>query len=277
MIRAVVISLFIVVAFNSYSFVYDVPILYKIIGHGLFMPSLAIFYGVCRKWQFGLIDKLIFLCCLIGGICDVVIFFDLNEKGEFLQIVFNFFVHLVFIIIFRIEGAYVFNIAKTNILKVLVPALITFFFFGYVLMTALPNLIYFVAILYAVEITILVVLGYYRPVKDKNYWVVASGVTIIMLRDILYCYFFYIYKGTHPLLYVPLYWTNAIGYFLIIYGIARNQNFININYEKISLKAIISAFKNVFHVYKKGQIKSQVYETLFMPHRKYIAQNLDEA
>ncbi len=258
-----------VVAFNSYSFFYEVSISYRIIGHGVFMPLLSIFYGNSRNWQFGLIDKLVFLCCLFGGMCDAVIFFDLNERGEFVQLVFNFIVQFILITIFRKEGAYVFNVEKSNFLKVLIPCLITFFFFGFVLMRILPIMIYFLATFYAAEITILVVLGYYRPVKNRNFWIVAFGVSIIMLRDILYSYFFYVYKGTHPLLYVPLYLSNAIGYFLIIYGVALNQNSKKTDYEKISIKAILKSFKGVF-ISETPKVKRRIYETLSVIGTKYV-------
>ncbi len=269
--------LIILVSINSLSFIDDSTIFFKILGHGLLMPICGLIYGIIRKWQFGQIDKLIMLACLVGSICDVVIFFDLNEKGEFLQITTAFFLHLIFIIVFRKEGAFVFNIGKTNILKVIIPAMLIFFFFGFVLLTVLPSLLYFIAILYAVEVTILAILGYFRPVSNRKYWFVAIGVSALILKDFLYSYFFYIYKGSQHLLYIPLYWTNAIGYFLIIYGIALNQNSININYEKVSIKVLIDTLKNILHVYKKKEIKSRIYETLFLIDKMYVGKNLDEA
>ncbi len=232
----------------------------KIIGHGLFMPFVGIMYGMKRNWQFGHIDQLIYLSCLLGGICDIVIFFDLNEKGEFLQIVSNFFVHSIFVVIFRKEGAFVFNIGNTNIWKIVLPALISFFFFGFVLLNTLPNLIFFVAILYAVQIVILAVLGFYRPTSSKSYWLVAIGIIVIMLRDILYSYFFYVYHTSQHLLYIPLYLSNAIGYLLIVHGIAINQNEKRQIYKKISKKAIADSINSVFG----KKVKPNLFESIFI-------------
>jgi hypothetical protein len=260
MLKFTSVFLAIIVLFNSCIFITENPIYMKIIGHGLFMPFVGIIYGMRRNWQFGYIDQLIYLTCLLGGVCDIVIFFDLNEKGEFLQIVTNFFVHFIFIIIFRKEGAFVFNIGNTNSLKILLPAFISFFFFGFVLLNILPNLIFFVAILYTVQIAILVVLGFYRPASSKSYWLVAIGLTVIMLRDILYSYFFYVYHGSYHLLYIPLYLTNAIGYYLIINGITINQNEKKQVYEKISKKVIVNSINSVF----KKKVKSNVFESIFL-------------
>ncbi len=240
MFRLAFVSLILIILFNSYSFLNESSIFFRIIGHGLFMPMLAVIYGIKRGWKLGLTDLLMFLACLIGSLCDVVIFLDLSVKGEFLQITTAFFVHLILIIIFRKEGAYVFNINNKHFLKILIPALCSFLFFGFVLLDILPNLLYFVAIIYAVQITILAVLGYYRPTSAPNYFLVALGVSFIMLKDILYSYFFYIYQGTNHLLYVPLYLSNALGYFLIVYGIALNQNDNKQTFVKISKKIIFN-------------------------------------
>lgn len=254
-----IISLLLVI-FNSISFLYEPSEIYKILGHMLFFPTIGLVYGFLRDWQFGKIDQRIFLVCLIGCIGDGIIFFVLNEKGEFLQLVSAFFVHFIFINIFRNEGAYVFNIAKINILKVLVPALIVFFFFGFVLLPVLPNVLYFMVIFYAIEVAILVVIGYFRPVSENEYWLVAVGVTLLLLKDILYSYFFFVFKSNQHLLYIPFYIFNASAYFLIIYGIAINQNTNKEVHEKISIKLII----NIIHSLFKKKIKSNIFDSIFL-------------
>lgn len=260
MLKFLYIVLLLLVIFNSNSFVYEPSEIYKILGHMLFMPMVGLIYGILRGWQFGKIDQRVFLACVIGCIGDGIIFFGLKEKGEFLQLVSTFFVHFIFIIIFRSEGAYVFNIAKINILKVLAPALIVFFFFGFVLLPVLPNVLYFMVIFYAIEVAILLVIGYFRPVSDKKYWLVAIGVTLILLKDILYSYFFFVFKSNQHLLYIPFYIFNALAYFLIIYGIALNQNVKQQVYEKISVRLIISSINSVF----KKNIKSNIFESVFL-------------
>lgn len=248
------------VIFNSISFLYEPSEIYKILGHMLFFPTTGLVYGFLRDWQFGKIDQRIFLICLIGCFGDGIIFFVLNEKGEFLQLASTFFVHFIFINVFRNEGAYVFNIARINILKVLIPALIVFFFFGFVLLPLLPNVLYFMVIFYAIEVAILVVIGYFRPVSEKKYWLVAVGVTLILLKDILYSYFFFVFKSNLHLLYIPFYIFNALAYFLIIYGIALNQNANREVFEKISIKLIISSVHSVF----KKKLKSNIFESVFL-------------
>lgn len=252
--------LLLLVIYNSYTFIYEPSETYRILGHMLLMPMMGLVYGILRCWQFGKIDQMIFFVCVIGCFGDGIIFFDLNEKGQFLQLVSAFFVHLIFIVIFRNEGAYVFNIAKTNILKVVIPALIVFFFFGFVLLPVLPNVLYFMAIVYAIEVAILAVMGYFRPVPNRKYWFVAIGVTLIILKDILYSYFFYVYKSSQHALYVPFYIFNALAYFLIIYGIALSQNGKKQVHEKISIKLILNSLNFVF----KKKIKSNSFESIFL-------------
>lgn len=252
--------LLLLVIYNSYTFIYEPSEIYKILGHMLLMPMMGLVYGILRGWQFGKVDQMILLACVIGCFGDGIIFFDLNEKGQFLQLVSAFFVHLIFIVIFRSEGAYVFNIAKTNILKVVIPALIVFFFFGLVLLPVLPNVLYFMAILYAIEVAILAVIGYFRPASNRKYWFVAIGVTLIILKDILYSYFFYVYKSSQHSLYIPFYVFNALAYFLIIYGIALSQNEKQQVYGKISIKLILISLSLMF----KKKIKSDSFDSIFI-------------
>lgn len=259
MIKIAITFLILLITFNSYSFVEEVPLYIKIIGHSLFMPFLGVIYGIKRKWQFGQVDQLILFVCMIGCIGDIIIFFDLQEKGKFLQIVAAFFAHLVIIIIFKREGAYVFTSnSNINILKVIIPVSISFFFFGFVLLNLLPNILYFGAIIYSVQVTILAILGYFRPTKNTSYWIVAVGVSVIIIKDILYSYYFYVYKGAFHTLYIPLYWSNAIGYFLIIYGIGINQNDEKTDYAKISYKLLLSTFLSLFQKKEIRKVKFSV-------------------
>ncbi|GGD48719.1 hypothetical protein GCM10011514_11030 [Emticicia aquatilis] len=118
-------------------------------------------------------------------------------------------------------------------------------------------------IIYAVEVTILAILGYFRPVPRKSYWFVAIGVSVLILKDILYSYYFYVFKGNQHSLYIPLYWSNAIGYFLVIYGIAINQNANNGKYEKISIKAIVEASKNVFKTLRNEIVNFSITRSIY--------------
>ncbi|GAB2643152.1 hypothetical protein GCM10027035_41550 [Emticicia sediminis] len=261
MIKIAITFLILLITFNSYSFVEEVPLYIKIIGHSLFMPFLGLIYGIKRKWQFGQVDQLILFVCMIGCVGDIIIFFDLQEKGKFLQIVAAFFAHLVFIIIFKREGAYVFTSnSNINILKVIIPVSVSFFFFGFVLLNLLPNVLYFGAIIYSVQVTILTVLGYFRPTKNRSYWAVAVGVSVIIVKDILYSYYFYVFKGSFHSLYIPMYWSNAIGYFLIIYGISLNQNEEKSNYEKISYKLVLTTFLALFQKKEIRKAKFSIYD-----------------
>lgn len=261
MFRLAITFLILLIAFNSYSFVGEMPLYVKIVGHALFMPFLGLIYAINRNWQFGQVDQLIFWLCIVGCIGDTILFFDLNTRGEFLQIVATFFVHLIFIVIFKKEGTIVFGIENSlNILKVIIPASISFFFFGFVLLNVLPNVVYFGAIIYAVQVTILAILGYFRPTTKRNYWTVAIGVTVIIFKDVLYSYYFYVFQGSQHLLYIPMYWSNAIGYFLIIYGISIHQNEEKINYEKISTKLVIAIITDFFQKKEIRKVKFNIYD-----------------
>lgn len=223
MSKIILILLILLVLLNSFSFtIVENPVV-RLLGHGSFFLTVYLLFASLRKWSFMAVDFRMLLACLIGSIGDIVLFLDLGVAGEFLQLCATFFVHLIFIITFQKEGAHIFKINNTNILKIAIPSIIIFFFFGFVLLNTLPNILFFLVIFYSVELTIMIVLGYYRPTKSLSYWSVSIGVTLILLRDLIYSFFFFIYHREHPLLYIPLYICNALGYILIFYGIALNE------------------------------------------------------
>ncbi|UTA66987.1 MULTISPECIES: hypothetical protein [Emticicia] len=219
--RVITVLLAILVIFNIYVFLNDSRTA-LLIGATMLMPLLGVYYGFARKWAFASIDKLMYFACFIGAFSDLSIYLNYHGNGELIQISLACIVHLVYIIIFQKEGTRVYNLQWKNSLKLAFPASFVFFFFGFVLLKVIPDTVFLVTVLYAFELFVLLVLGYFRPVNKKSYWVGVTGVTIILVKDILYSEFYFINqdKTIHALMDV----TNALAYYSITLAVALNQN-----------------------------------------------------
>ncbi|MDZ7936449.1 MAG: hypothetical protein U5M51_16120 [Emticicia sp.] len=99
------------------------------------------------------------------------------------------------IIIFRKEGTRIYSEQAKDLPKLLFPIFIIFSFFGVVLIPILPNIIYFLSIAYAIQEMILVIHGLFRKAKGKSYVWVAAGVCLIIIKDVVYSYNFFVYQN----------------------------------------------------------------------------------
>ncbi|RYU92941.1 hypothetical protein [Emticicia agri] len=219
--RVITILLGILVIFNIYVFLHEQRIA-LLVGTTLLMPLIGVFYGFARKWEANGVDKLIYLASVLGGFSDISIFLNYKGNGELTQITLACIVHLVYIIIFQKEGTHVYSLEKKNLLKLAIPAGFVFFFFGFVLLKVIPDTVFLVTVLYAFELFVLVVLGYFRPVNKKSYWIGFTGVTLILIKDVFYSEFHFI--NQNPYVHSLMDITNALAYYCITWGIAVNQN-----------------------------------------------------
>jgi len=186
------------------------------------MPMIGIFYGFSRNWEFTVVDKFMYFAYALGGISDISIIINYNNKGELIQIILACVVHLVFIVVFQKEGTHVYSLERKNLLKLLIPAVFVFFFFGFVLLKVIPDAVFLVTVLYAFELFILVVLGYFRPVNKKSYWIGVIGVSLILVKDVFYSDYHFINQDVMVHSFMDI--TNAISYYLIAWSVAMNQN-----------------------------------------------------
>lgn len=220
------------------------------LGHIFILPMIGIWYGFKRNWATSTIDMATYVTYLVGSFSDSVILFA-KETGEMLQIIMTLIMHMILIIIFRKEGTRIYADRLKDLPKLVIPVSIIFVFFGTVLIPILPNAIYFIAILYAILEMLLVAHGLFRRVNGKSYVWVAFGVVLIMIKDILYCYNFFIYQNKIIPLYIIQYSLSGIVYFMIAVGIAINKNRIEDNssiwnFIKNSFKFLFK-FNNILH------------------------------
>ena len=219
--RVITILLGILVIFNIYAYLNGFRIA-LLVGTTMLMPMIGVFYGFARKWETTGVDKLMYLACVLGGFSDLSIYLNYKNSGELTQIALACVVHLVYIIVFQKEGTHVYSLGRKNLLKLAIPAGFVFFFFGFVLLKVIPDTVFLITVLYAFELFILVVLGYFRPVTKKSYWIGFVGVTLILIKDVFYSEFHFI--NQNPFVHSLMDITNALAYFCITWGIALNQN-----------------------------------------------------
>lgn len=192
------------------------------IGHIFVLPMIGIWYGFKRSWQISSIDIAVYITYLIGSFSDSFILLG-GQIGETLQISMTLLMHTILIIIFRKEGTRIYSEKLKDLPKILIPVSIIFIFFGTVLIPVLPDAHYFLLIFYAIQEMILISHGFFRQVKGKSYWWVALGVSLIFIKDMLYCYNFFIYQNKVLSLYIIQYSLSATVYFMIAVGLAYNE------------------------------------------------------
>ena len=219
--RVITILLVVLVIFNIFFFLIESHTA-LLIGATLLMPLMGLYYGFARQWASTGIDKLMYFACFLGAFTDLSIYLNYHNNGELTQITLTCVVHFIYIVIFQKEGTRVYNLQLKNSLKLVLPAVFVFFFFGFVLLKVIPDTVFLVTIIYAFELFVLLALGYFRPVNKKSYWVGVLGVTIILIKDILYSEFYFI--NQNKLVHSLMDLTNAIAYYSITLAVALNQN-----------------------------------------------------
>ena len=234
------------------------------LGHVFLLPLVGFWYGVKRKWALNPIDKIIYWVFALGSFADSVILIDWGQTGEFLSISISLVMNLLIIMIFRKEGTRIYSDKMQDLPKIAIPFLIIFLFFGYVLMPSVPNSIYLVSILYALIEVLLVTHGFFRIAKGKSYIWVVLGVSLVLFKDAIFSFHFFIYFNTKLYLYAIQYPLNIFAYYMIAIGVALNHN------NKGSIKnesiwqfiknhiKLLLGFNNLTHFRQKTLAESQI-------------------
>jgi hypothetical protein len=231
-LKLVTLLIFILIGFTVYGILYEQNTLLTL-GHVLLLPMVGFWYGIKRKWSLKSIDKVMYCAFVVGSFADSVILVDWGQKGELLSVSFSLLMNLLIMVAFRKEGTRIYSDKTQDIPKVVVPALLVFLFFGYVLRLSVPNSVYFISILYAVLEALLAAHGYFRSAKFNSYLWVVFGVSLVLFKDAIFSFHFFIYNNTKLYMYAIQYPLNILAYFTIAVGIALNQEDGNTS-EKIS-------------------------------------------
>jgi hypothetical protein len=192
------------------------------LGHIAILPMIGIWYGFKRQWRTNAIDKAMYAAYFVGSFSDSFVLVG-GQIGETLQIVMTIVMHTLFIYIFRKEGTRIYSDKQKDLPKLLIPITIIFIFFGTVLIPILPEVVYFLTIFYCVQLMILISHGLFRQTKGRSYVWVATGVLLMIIKDILYSYNFFVYQNSILPLYIIQHSLSATVYFILAVGIAFNQ------------------------------------------------------
>lgn len=226
---------------TTYGILHDYQLLISI-GHILLLPSVGLWYAIKRNWSWKSIDKTMYLAFALGSFADSVILIDWGRTGEFLSISIASMMHLLIIIVFRKEGTRIYSDKMQDVPKIAIPFLFIFFFFGYVLIPSVPDSIYLVSMMYALLEVLLVSHGFFRIATGKSYLWVIFGVIMVLFKDAIYSFHFFIYNNTKIYLYAIQYPANILAYYMIAIGVAINQN----NRKAVSKLSIWIYIKNSF-------------------------------
>jgi hypothetical protein len=188
----------------------------------IFIPLLLTFYVVYRTSLWNKFDYLLILCLLFAYLTDVlnVIEFETILKIQ-IQIAFVFIYQLLYIIIFRKEGAFLVHNSFYDSIKIFGPALIVFILFGYFLDES-SDLSYFLLFICSIQIVFFTVLALFRPAKATSYALVSIGASFIFSSDILYVFYFFVSQKLS--IYLFSYTFYVIAQVLLVYGLMLNFN-----------------------------------------------------
>ncbi len=228
------------------------------LGHIFILPMVGIWYGFKRRWQANPIDIAMYAAYFIGSFSDSFVLIG-GQIGEALQIVMTIAMHALFIFIFRREGTRIYSGSQKDLPKLVIPITIIFVFFGVVLIPILPEVVYFLTIFYSIQLMILISHGLFRRVKGKSYYWVATGVLLMIVKDILYSYNFFVFQNSILPLYIIQYTLSSIVYFILAIGIAFNQP----DENKIEDISFWNAVKNQVKLILSFDKLTQFSKTLF--------------
>lgn len=157
----------------------------------LFIPLLALYYLFNKKSKKLSIDKHIIFALFtlyISDLLELSFFNDLLIKDK-IQISLHLIIQLLFLIVFRKEGAILVQESKIDVLKIFIPAGLVFLIFGYFVFDETKVLNYILLVLYAILVVILFILSMYRPINNYSFYFGVFGMTLLFLYGLFYFLF----------------------------------------------------------------------------------------
>ncbi|MFN3852030.1 MAG: hypothetical protein ACK4NY_21515 [Spirosomataceae bacterium] len=242
-----------IIIFALFAFFYQSNI-FKLIGFGSIMLSLGLYYGFTFKWSFTLVDKLIYLICVIGFLGDILQFVSGGEIGQLVQIVFTLTTYLLYVSVFRREGSYFIVKAKAELPKFMLITMVIFLFFGFVLLERIPDSLYFLSIIYAFFEVIFIILSFYRPTTNKlSYFLVGFGAIFKFVADIFYSYHHFVSEKDFFLAMNVLFY--ALSQYCLIVGVSENIMGTSKSTHQIIIQSIEENKKSFINEFRKLKIQ----------------------
>lgn len=220
----IVIILYFLLLIGTFIGILNDVYLLLLIGHSFSWLLMGIWLGFSRDWKFTISDKLIYVVTILASFADSVLLFNWDILGQFIQITFTLLIHTLLILIFRFEGIN-FNFKTQNQRLIVLFIIIIFFLgFGHILINFIPNLAYFVSVIYSVVECILIIHAIFRDKTSKSYIVVLIGVGMICLNDFMYIINFYVLNDDSSLFYAFQFSFNSIAHLVTLKGIQISLN-----------------------------------------------------
>ena len=188
------IFLFLIVVFGllgiSYAYTNDThfPKFYLV----LFIPMLTLYYFLNVKSELKISKhKWVFIALGLLYISDLL---SLNKLLEFqelkngIQVVINFAVVVIYIYIFRLEGARMIQENVRDSLKIFIPFVLIFILCGFILVDESSLAFYLLFTISSISSLLLIILVLFRPVQSYSYFSGILGVIFMFLGNLFYIF-----------------------------------------------------------------------------------------
>ena len=165
---------------------------------------------------------------------DLLPFMVPTTFGLNLHIITGILFNIFLIYVIRTEDVRLYRGRDNRLgLKVLLPFIIVFLFFGKVVMPIVPETTLIFSSFYAFLEVLLMAHCFARKSSKISYLLSGFGSSLLLLKDFLYVFHYFVFEGAFPNLYILIFPLSSIAYFLIIAGIVE---FHMLNYGEKSLK-----------------------------------------
>lgn len=193
-----------------------------VVGSSSFLLSLCIHYYMINRNATGPFKKTIPAVFIISILKDFLLFCDFGNIGITVQILLGIIVNCLFINIFKTEKACLSFFSIQDLLKIWIPAVSIFLFFGFFILRNVVKQLFIQSMLHAMVLLPFITLAFFRPFPDSKNKLVSLGAILKMAAISLYSIYFLV--STKPILiylYLIIY---PISQYLIINGLLLSHN-----------------------------------------------------
>lgn len=190
-----------------------------------FIPSflIVVFYTLEVRKNITLKDKLFIISFAFTIIGEYFFVFRASEIILILNILIYIIEHQLYISTFREEKAVILGIENQNYFKKGLPyILLSFLFFGSILMGNVPDNYFIFVLLYCIQVAILGTLSILRPKQIAGYNMVLAGIFLNVISDALSS--IHLFVETFQADYAIIRITFILSKLLLALGLLKSRN-----------------------------------------------------
>lgn len=194
----------------------------SVVGSSSFLLSLCIHYYMINRNVTGPFKKIMPAVFIISILKDFLLFCNCGNIGITVQILLGIIVNCLFINIFKIEKASLSFFSIQDLLKIWIPAVSIFLFFGFFILRNVIEQLFIPSIVHIMVLLPFITLALFRPFSDSKNQLVSLGAILKMVATFLYSIYFLV--NTKPILihlYLVVY---PISQYLVINGLLLSHN-----------------------------------------------------